>query len=225
MLARMFHFLEGRKKMWSRLTHANVAATLALVFAMTGGAVAAQHYLINSTRQISPKVLKRLRGATGGRGAAGAAGVPGPPGAQGKEGPAGHNGERAPSNGYESIRDGVSDISNAGINALGDLTVPAGTYLASAKLSVGNRGAGRARVICALSNNVTGDKDKTEVTLEPTGTTPYAGRAELTLQAGAVLSSAGVWTLGCYALPGEVESEFLKIQAIQLGALSISPTS
>ena len=69
----------------TRLTYANVAATLALVFSMTGGALAAKHYLINSTRQINPKVLKklkaRLKGKTGARGPAGAPGPEGPPGA------------------------------------------------------------------------------------------------------------------------------------------------
>ena len=45
-----------------RLTYANVTATLALVFAMTGGAYAAKHYLITSKAQISPKVLKRAAG-------------------------------------------------------------------------------------------------------------------------------------------------------------------
>jgi hypothetical protein len=43
-----------------RLSYANVVATLALVFAMSGGALAANHYLINSTKQINPKVLKAL---------------------------------------------------------------------------------------------------------------------------------------------------------------------
>ena len=56
--------------MRKHLTYANVAATLALVFAMTGGALAAKHYLINSTKQINPKVLKKLRGKAGPRGAA-----------------------------------------------------------------------------------------------------------------------------------------------------------
>ncbi len=32
-----------------RLSYANVTATLALVFAMSGGAMAANHYLITST--------------------------------------------------------------------------------------------------------------------------------------------------------------------------------
>jgi hypothetical protein len=42
------------------LTYANVAATLALIFAMSGSALAAKHYLLSSTSQISPKVLKSL---------------------------------------------------------------------------------------------------------------------------------------------------------------------
>jgi hypothetical protein len=44
--------------MRKHLTYANVTATLALVFAMTGGAMAANHYLVTKTSQISPKVLK-----------------------------------------------------------------------------------------------------------------------------------------------------------------------
>ena len=77
------------------LTYANVVATLALVFAMSGGALAARHYLITSTKQIKPSVLKELRGRTGARGATGAtgltgaAGPTGPPGGTGKEGPSG----------------------------------------------------------------------------------------------------------------------------------------
>jgi hypothetical protein len=43
-----------------RLNYANVTATLALFFAMSGGALAAKRYLINSTKQINPKVLKAL---------------------------------------------------------------------------------------------------------------------------------------------------------------------
>jgi Collagen triple helix repeat (20 copies) len=72
-----------------RLTYANVAMTLALVFAMSGGAYAAKHYLITSTKQISPKVLKQLKGAKGATGAAGAAGAAGAQGAQGLKGETG----------------------------------------------------------------------------------------------------------------------------------------
>ena len=79
--------------------YANIALTVALVFAMSGGAYAASKYLITSTKQISPKVLKALAGKTGRAGATGPAGPQGPqgpegkPGATGKEGTPGKNGE------------------------------------------------------------------------------------------------------------------------------------
>jgi hypothetical protein len=47
--------------MRKHLSYANVVATLALVFAMSGGALAAKHYLLNSVGQINPRVLKSLR--------------------------------------------------------------------------------------------------------------------------------------------------------------------
>lgn len=80
-----------------RLTYANVVATLALVFAMSGGAIAANHYLITSTKQISPKVIKKLKGNAGPQGKQGPVGKTGPTGATGptgqtgKEGPPGQN--------------------------------------------------------------------------------------------------------------------------------------
>ena len=69
-----------------RLNYANVTATLALFFAMSGGAIAAKHYVLNSTKQINPKVLRSLKGKTG------KTGPPGPQGAAGKEGSAGKEG-------------------------------------------------------------------------------------------------------------------------------------
>ncbi len=74
------------------ISYANVAATLALVLAMSGGALAARHYLINSTKQINPKVLKTLRGKRGPAGASGAMGPVGPQGVGGPEGPRGQRG-------------------------------------------------------------------------------------------------------------------------------------
>jgi hypothetical protein len=63
-----------------RITYTNVAATLALFFALGGTAVAAKHYLITSTSQIKPNVLNQLHGK---------AGPPGPVGPGGPQGPAG----------------------------------------------------------------------------------------------------------------------------------------
>ncbi len=73
-------------------SYANIVATTALVFAMGGTAIAAKHYIISSTHQIKPSVLKELKGnkgPAGPPGPAGAAGAAGAPGSAGKEGTAG----------------------------------------------------------------------------------------------------------------------------------------
>jgi hypothetical protein len=72
-----------------RFTIANVALTIAIVFAMTGGAFAAGKYLITSTKQISPKVLKAIAGKAGSTGPSGPAGPAGPAGPTGPTGAAG----------------------------------------------------------------------------------------------------------------------------------------
>jgi hypothetical protein len=76
----------------NRVTPSTVIATVALVFAMTGGAYAANKYLITSTKQISPKVLKVLKALKGSSGANGVAGAAGPGGPGGPQGPAGAGG-------------------------------------------------------------------------------------------------------------------------------------
>lgn len=79
-----------------RLTFANVAMALALVFAMAGGAYAAKKgWIITSTKQIKPSVIAALKGKAGPAGPQGLAGPQGPAGAAGKEGPAG-KGETGP---------------------------------------------------------------------------------------------------------------------------------
>jgi hypothetical protein len=78
------------------LSYANVAATLALVLSMSGGALAASHYLVTSTKQISPNVMRSLKGRQGRRGAygpTGATGTTGTTGARGITGPTGPGAE------------------------------------------------------------------------------------------------------------------------------------
>ncbi len=86
--------------MRKRFSYANVTATLALVFAMSGGALAAHHYLVSSTKQISPKVLKALKGKVGPAGPAGAKGEGGAKGETGAKGEPGAKGETGPSHTY-----------------------------------------------------------------------------------------------------------------------------
>jgi hypothetical protein len=49
--------------MRKHVNYANVVSTFALLFAMSGGALAAKHYLLNSVSQINPRVLASIRAA------------------------------------------------------------------------------------------------------------------------------------------------------------------
>lgn len=79
------------------LSYSNVVATLALVLSMGGGAFAATHYVINSTAQINPRVLRELKGSSTERQArqvtrGRATREPGRAGREGREGPRGPEG-------------------------------------------------------------------------------------------------------------------------------------
>jgi hypothetical protein len=105
------------------LTPATVIVTAALVFAMTGGAYAASKYVITSTKQISPKVLKALKGANGKNGTlgpAGLAGAQGPAGVKGETGAAGAPGANG-SNGTpgESVTAKEVKVGEAACSKLG----------------------------------------------------------------------------------------------------------
>jgi hypothetical protein len=66
-----------------RAVRGNLVAWLALFVALGGTSLAASHFVITSTKQIKPSVIKKLKGN---RGATGPKGVQGPQGAKGATG-------------------------------------------------------------------------------------------------------------------------------------------
>ena len=120
---------------------ARALAVIALAFAVGGGtAFAAVHYIITSTKQIKPSVLKKLerRGPQGPRGPQGSQGPQGPQGSQGSQGPKGDTGN-AGANGavaayYASA--GPTSFTNASGKTLVSKTLPAGMYAVSGEVSV-----------------------------------------------------------------------------------------
>ncbi len=83
-----------RRSKLVRPSPAMLVAVFALVFAMAGTGIAASRYIITSTAQIKPNVLKRLRGLTGKAGPIGRTGPTGSVGLAGPAGPAGGLGPR-----------------------------------------------------------------------------------------------------------------------------------
>jgi hypothetical protein len=212
-----------------RLSYANVVATLALVFAMSGGALAANHYLINSTKQISPKVLKKLKGATGKRGTIGATGAPGATGAVGSSGAVGKegavgkngtNGERGPSTAF-NINSGEAFINfpaKAEENlVVSSLSLPAGNFAVFAKLIANNNAASLTTIHCELQlGGSVIDPGFNLVRLAKEGDDD---RQTLVVAGTGSLSSAGQATTVCRASTTEGNYIDSSITATQVGGL------
>lgn len=179
-----------------RLTYANVTATVALVLSMSGGAIAAQHYLINSTRQISPKVLKELRGKTGSSGRAGAPGAPGTPGAPGGPGPQGPEGKTGP-NGAVA---GFSAVQGSRVALTEEKTIltkqlPAGSFIASASVTASGSDEKEIRsagVLCELTDG-TSVSGEWVATVEPT----LAAAGSISLHLAFTRPGASTLALSC----------------------------
>lgn len=179
------------------LSYANVVATFALVFAMSGGALAANQYLINKTSQINPKVLKKLKGTSGTPGSPGKQGVAGAIGANGAQGPKGADGKQGPSAAWHAK--GTPPLT---------VSVPAGEYVVTGKTSEFG-GSGTSR--CDLENGEE-EIDATFGSIDTTGVTqitiPSLGTASL--------SAPGTITLECKGVGTFINAQ---LTATQVGAI------
>ncbi|HXD53372.1 MAG TPA: hypothetical protein VN618_01330 [Solirubrobacteraceae bacterium] len=201
--------------MRKRLTYANVAATLALVFAMSGGALAANSYLISSTKQISPKVLKKLKGARGRTGARGANGAAGAPGAPGAPGGAGKEGPRGPSDVWEvRLAESSAETEASTYKSLTLAGLPAGTYSISAKATIWPQGTNPGSATCVLQAGA--DSDASWTPTSTVNTFYVTVDTELThtfTATGSVVMSCTAqnkWIL--YEAPGEADTRIVAVR-------------
>jgi hypothetical protein len=114
----------------------SLIAAAAIVAVGSGTAVAAHHYVITSTKQIKPGVLKKLQ-------------KPGPAGAQGVQGAPGKDGAVAAYSVNGTVTTGTNQ---AGLNVV-TKQLPAGSYVVHADLNVeGTKGGAQegSAAICAL---------------------------------------------------------------------------
>jgi hypothetical protein len=206
-------------RIWSvirrHLSYANIAATLALVFSMSAGAVAATHYMINSTRQINPKVLKKLKGRTGATGVAGVTGAPGPQGSPGQNGATVATG---PSTAFNT-NSGSNELhwpSNSGqALTVSSLSLPAGNFSVYGKLIADNDGAwGLARCELILgATTIDPGFDGIEMGEHPND------RHSLVVAGIGSLTSPGTARIVCSVPATEGKYKDISITAIQVGGL------
>jgi hypothetical protein len=202
------------------LSYANIAATMALVFAMGGTAIAAKHYLINSTKQINPKVLKALtvHGKTGPVGPQGAAGQTGATGLAGTQGATGLTGPRGPSDGYTTAATGKTALSFAAGTTVAHLKLPAGSYLLHGEAEVGHQVfKDEANIACFLSAGGASEK------VDQFFAANTANEMTLPLQLAVKLSSEGEAVLSCEVLGATGGDTFFAskadLDAVQVGSL------
>lgn len=206
------------------LNYANVVATLALVFAMSGGALAAKHYLINSTKQINPKVLKKLKGNTGKTGKTGTTGPQGPAGVNGTNGTNGTNGIGPAFSAFHDASveiTGTESKTATTVATLGKL--PAGKYVINAKLYTFDENATSEEVTnCQLAAE--GDTDEDFAHTSSSAKAGYAdGIGVFPLQVVHQFNGTGSAVVRCYVSSGEHKDVFAnhtKITAIQVSALT-----
>jgi hypothetical protein len=176
-----------------------VVAVIALVFAMTGGAIASTTGPTATAAKAGKRGPRGRRGpagptgatgATGAKGATGATGATGAKGATGPTGATGATGPTGPSNGFAVTPGTGTALNDSTFTTVGSLTVPAGQYIVSAKLA-GYISTGTDSVYCHLYTPSGTMVDNAFTTMDATNLHSTVGAAESTLSLMAGMSTSG----------------------------------
>jgi hypothetical protein len=158
----------------TKLTYANVMATVAVFLVLAGGTAFAASQMLpkNSVgarqlrkgavtlAKLAPKARATLTGPRGATGARGPQGQTGPIGSQGAKGDRGEIGPVGPSTVFAGFRDEGPALATSG-TTVGELTgMPPGAYVIQAKLLAQSEGTENDLVRCVLSAET--DTDEAE---------------------------------------------------------------
>lgn len=211
------------RRLRTRLTYANVIATLALFVGLGGGAYAATQLPRESvgTQQLKAEAVTPAKlsdgakkGIDGPRGPAGPRGEVGARGESGPQGPGGPQGPAGPSDAF-AVSGSASNLALSGgtVHKVLALTLPAGSYVVTGKQTLKAVGAGLQDYRCFLSSAGT-DLDIATVTLdEDLGT--LVTTATLTLTDTTEVADYCASQIGNF----EVAGKSARLTAIRVGSL------
>jgi hypothetical protein len=199
-------------RMRPRVSYANVVATLALFVALGGGAYAAFKLPAHSVgakqlknHAVTPSKLSRKTKALLKRGPHGATGAPGTSGATGAPGPTGPSDVYAAGTAFLALP--ITETS------LGTMTVPAGSYLLQAKVTLESSTA--SNVGCTL-----GGPFGSSIIWDQGGSKHNAASEDIMSLSGvATFKEPQVVELDCRAITGTVIADDARVTAIKVGAL------
>ena len=211
----------------SRLTYANVMATIAVFVALGGGAYAALKLPANSVgprqlksgavtpSKVAKSTVKLFKGQKGGKGDAGAQGPVGAQGAVGAAGVNGQDGAPGPSDIYAA---GIADkaLSTSQTTEIDSLTVPAGSYLVTATLWFTELQAGGSELDCQLMDDVGGS---TRLNAASTFVNDTITRATIPLAGAATFTAPTKITAQCTQVANGVNVSEARLWAIKTGNL------
>jgi len=218
----------------SKLTYANVIATLALIVALSGGAYAAVTIPRNAvtTSQIAPAAVKRSDIANNAINSAKVANralravdfaanqLP-----KGDKGDTGATGARGPSNAFVFQSAGASIPADPGSSSavIGSLILPAGKYLLQAKALLGaNSQAGF--IDCVLTQAAT-TIDQSQFYVPAGGGAGSPGDEHAVLMGGIDLPGGGTVSLTCQranAMTNGAFADDIRMSAVQVETLAVT---
>jgi hypothetical protein len=207
---------------------ATIVVSVVAALAVTGGVAAANGYLITNIHQIKPSVRAALKDKRGPRGFTGL---------QGARGPAGTPGANGTTHGYQGVANGPIDITadvleqKITLQTIGQLSLPAGTFLVTAKAgyeALGNAGVStEVGFSCRLRDSIEGPRDFATVggwLGAPNGVSQGSFDGTVSLAGDVSNSTPATEIVECGDTNGASGVDYkinnLVIQAVQLDALN-----